>query len=124
MRSNLLLILILFPLASLMAQQRKIITGVVKNARGEPLSGVSVVESSKNGTTTDATGRYSLTLKSPSTKSVQFSYVGYLNRSISIEGKAEINIELKENESQNPLDEVIVVGTQQQNRRKTVASLS
>src|SRR5689334_21121224 len=110
MRLNLLLVLLLLPLISLLAQQGKVISGVVRNAKGEPLSGVSVVESSRNGTTTDANGKYSLTLKSASTRSVQFSYVGYVNRSLSIEGKSEINVELRENEAQNPLDEVIVVG--------------
>lgn len=121
---RLILLLILFPFAQLIAQQGRVITGVVKNAKGELLSGVSVVESAKNGTSTDASGKYSLTLKSPATKTIQFSYVGYLNRSVGLTGKSELNIELKENEAQNPLDEVIIVGTQQQNRRNTVASLS
>lgn len=106
------------------SQQNKVITGVVKNVKGEAVPGVSIVESSRNGTTTDKDGHFSITLRAATSRVLQISYVGYVNQSVNIEGKTSVTIELKENESQRSLDEVIIVGSQQQNRRKTIASMS
>ena len=71
-----------FSLASLllcstaaMAQSQK--TGVIKDANGEPLVGVTVLEQgTSNGTVTDVNGRYTLKTTKANAK-LKVSYVGY-----------------------------------------------
>lgn len=109
---------------ALHAQQLQVISGFVTDSKGSPLAGVSVKESSKNGTTTDENGKFSITLKSGSTTVLEFSYIGYLNQKVNIKGKSTIAVVLKENEAKTGLSEVVIIGTQQQSRRNTTASLS
>ena len=57
-----------------MAQNQ--VTGVIRDAQGEPLIGVSVVEAgTQNGVVTDVNGRYSLNVK-PGAK-LNVSYIGF-----------------------------------------------
>ena len=70
-----------------------IVTGRVTNSTGDPLAGVSIiVKGNTVGTSTDATGRYTI---SASEKSVLvFSYVGYVEKEISVGNQNLINVEL------------------------------
>lgn len=97
---------------------------MVKDAKGNPLSGVSVKESAKNGTTTNEKGMYTITLKSSSTTSLEFSYIGFLTQKVNVKGKSSVDIMMKENEAKAGLDEVVIIGTQRQSKRNTTAALS
>lgn len=83
------------------------ITGIVKDANGEPIIGANItVKGQSIGTITDIDGQF--TLDAPEDATLQVSYIGYTAQNIAIEGKKEFNITLKEDNKM--LDEVVVVG--------------
>ena len=89
--------------------QEQTLAGVVTDADGRPLAGVTVIEKgTTNGVSTAADGRYSLRLqKSPAT--IVFSYIGYesAERAL-VAGQTELSIVLKSAEI--AMDDVVVVG--------------
>jgi TonB-linked SusC/RagA family outer membrane protein len=88
------------------------VSGVVKDAQGSPLKGVSVaVKGTSNGTTTDTAGKFSLLV--PGTESVLiFSYVGFLEQEARAGNSSTIFITLLPDNT--TLSDVVVVayGTQ------------
>ena len=79
------------------AQQQVTIKGTVLSAStGEPLDGVSVVDSQNpsNGTVTDAKGAYQIKVSS-TTKGLSFSYLGYVTTEVLIAGRVQINVSLQ-----------------------------
>jgi TonB-linked SusC/RagA family outer membrane protein len=86
------------------------ISGTVKSETGEGLPGVSVVvKNTTRGTTTDAQGKYKLTIPDDGRAiTLVFSFVGYLNQEIAIGNRGSIDLQLVPNDKS--LDEVIVVG--------------
>lgn len=104
--------------------QEKTVTGTVTDGT-EPLIGVSVqVKGTSNGTMTDLDGKFSL--KNVPAKAVLLvSFVGFESQEVSVDGKTNINIVLKE--SSALLDEVVVVGFGSQKKANltgAVASVS
>jgi len=102
----------LFVSTVLLGQNNIQITGIVKDVKGESLTGVSIrIRNSSQGTMTDLNGQFSL--KVPDEKSeIAFSYIGF-NPRVELIGKKRIfNIQMTE--TANDLDEVVVVayGTQ------------
>ncbi|MBO9632783.1 MAG: TonB-dependent receptor [Chitinophagaceae bacterium] len=107
-RAVTLLFIQLFWALPLLAQQIPL-TGVVKNAKGETLKGVSVnVKGTSTGTTTNDQGIFSLNVPNENATLV-FSFVGHATLEQPVGKKRTFNIELKEG-SGNPLDEVVVIG--------------
>ncbi|MCD0489365.1 TonB-dependent receptor [Pedobacter sp. MC2016-14] len=84
------------------------VSGVISTNSGETLPGVSVkVKGTTVGAVTDVSGKF--TLSAPSSTSIlQVSYVGFQIQEISINGRNVINVKLQED--QTSLDEVLVVG--------------
>ena len=81
------------------------ITGRVIDGTGEPLIGVSILEKgTTNGTITDWDGNYTLNVSSDAT--LQFSYIGYKNEEIPVNGKTVIDLTMKEDTE--VLEEVVV----------------
>lgn len=70
---------------------------------GLPIIGVTIITASKNGTTTDMDGNY--TLEATEGELITFSYIGYSKQSV--EAKSLLNIQLKP--TSIGLDEVTVV---------------
>jgi len=103
-------------------QEKVTITGKITDQKGEPLIGASVVEKgTNNGTTSDGKGDY--TLKVSSNKAiVVFSYIGFLNEEIAVEGQSIINVQLAESSTQ--LNEVVVtaLGIQRKARGLTYST--
>lgn len=96
-------------------EQAKTITGTVVDNNNEPLVGVSVTLKGKDnvGVSTDIDGKYSITV--PDAKAVLvFSYIGFHSREITVGDKSVIDVTLEEN--MRELDEVVVVGFQQQKK--------
>ena len=90
------------------SQSRKQITGSVQDVQGNPLIGVSILETgTSNGTITDMNGTYSLNISSTNA-TLRFSYIGYEEQLIKIQGRNVINVKM--NEETSNLDEVVVVG--------------
>ena len=86
---------------------KKTITGVVADRRGEPLIGVTVrVEGENIGTATDIDGRFSL--EAPVGAKISFSYIGYVSQSHTVNKQNIYNVSLSEDSQ--VLEEVVVVG--------------
>ncbi len=99
------------------AQQR--VTGTVKDAQGEPLAGVSVIEvGTQNGVITDINGNYTLTVKNGA--SLTFSYVGFEPQTV--KAKSTLNIGLIEDNEL--LSEVVVVGYGTMQRKDVSSSIT
>lgn len=102
--------------ATAMAQGLR--TGVITDANGEPLVGVSVLEQgTQNGTTTDANGRYRLTTTKAGAK-LRVTYTGYEPQVIT-PGQ---NVKMKE--SDQTLNEVVVVGYGTMRRKDVTSSIT
>lgn len=87
--------------------QKKIVTGRVTDAAGEPIIGANVLDSkTKKGTITDIDGKFSLSVEDNSMLTI--SFIGYIEQRVSTKGNAPLKIKLNE-DSQN-LDEIVVVG--------------
>lgn len=83
-----------------------VVKGVVTDATGEPMVGVTVREqNTNNGVVTDINGNFSLKVKPNSV--IQFTYVGYKPLELQA-SQASGTIVMEENSEQ--LDEVVVVG--------------
>lgn len=96
------------------------ITGIVSDESG-PIPGVSVqVKGSSTGTVTDFDGKY--TIKADSDAVLVFSYIGYKNQEVSVNGKSILNVNLEVDVSS--LDEVVVVGYTSKKRGDVTGSIS
>lgn len=90
------------------AQKGNSVSGIVKDAAGEPLIGVSVHEAgTSNGVITDLDGKYTLVLKKDKS-SLQFSYIGYTPQTVSVNNRNNFIVVLKDDAI--GLQEVIVTG--------------
>ena len=84
------------------------ITGEVYNSNSEPLTGVAVVEKGKSsGTVTDRNGKFSITVSSPDA-TLALSSVGYAGAEEKLDGRDRVRITMYE--TQNTLDDVVVIG--------------
>ena len=93
--------------AGMMMAQKKSISGVVKDATGEPIIGASiVVVGTTVGTVTDLSGKFTLELPA-NAKNLEITYVGMEKKTVPITG-TEINVTLQDEST--GLDELVVVG--------------
>lgn len=84
------------------------IRGRVTEENGEPLPGVNVlIKGTTIGTTTDATGEYSLQVPD-ATSVLVFSFIGYITQEVAVGSQTTINITLSAD--MQALEEVVVVG--------------
>ena len=88
-------------------QQANKVTGIVKDANGEPVIGANVtVKGQSIGTITDIDGRF--VLDAPKDAVLQITYIGYVSQEVKVSGNKELNVVLKEDTE--TLDEVVVIG--------------
>lgn len=86
--------------------QQKAITGKVTDMNGEALIGVSVrLKGSAAGTSTDASGNFTLNLPSASGV-LEFSYIGYEPREVPVSSQSVYNVQLSS--SSESLSDVVV----------------
>lgn len=107
------LCLTLFGVSAAYGQQS--VKGVVNDQNGEPLPGVNIqVKGTTQGTSTNAQGAYSLTVKSAADTLV-FSFIGFQTQEIAIQGREEINVTMTPQAVESG-EELVVVGygTQEQ----------
>ncbi len=84
------------------------IAGTILDETGGPLVGVSVVErGTSNGTTTNAQGRYSLSVAGPEAVLV-FSFIGYVRQEQAVGTRAQLDLTMAPDTK--ALSEVVVVG--------------
>ena len=81
---------------ALMAQGGRIVTGIVRDASGEPVIAAAVYEKgTQNGVMTDADGKYSLKVSGPQSVIV-FSVLGFSEREETIGRRTVIDVTLEE----------------------------
>ncbi len=82
------------------------VTGTITDENGEPLPGVNVVEKgTTNGTLTDATGKFKLSVKSDKAI-LSISFIGYASQEIVV--GAQTSLTIKMNTDTKILNEVVV----------------
>ncbi|WP_170309854.1 SusC/RagA family TonB-linked outer membrane protein [Seonamhaeicola maritimus] len=109
-----------FTVVNLQAQNK--ISGVVKDAGGLPLPGVSVIQKgTTRGASTDFDGNYTLELTSGD-EILVFSYIGFKTIEIPVNGQTTINVTL--DEDIESLDEVVIVGYGTQKKESVVGAIS
>lgn len=97
------------------------VTGTVIDETGEPMIGVSVVaKGTSNGTATNFDGQFAL--KVPANAVLTFSYIGYQQQTVEVDGRSTINVTMKED--QQALDEVVVIGYGTVKRRDLTGAVS
>lgn len=97
------------------------IKGKVTGPDGSPIIGASVsIKGQKNGTVTDISGTYKL--QAPKNAVLTFSFIGYLPQDIPVNGRSDIEVKLEED--QKKLDEVVVVGYGQQKKKDVTGAIS
>ena len=104
---KLLFLVCVFGMQSIYAQT--IVTGTITDATdGSTLPGVNViVKGTTHGVSSDFDGNYSIEL-SDANVVLGFSFIGYADKEISVNGRSKINIMLEQ--SAESLDEVVVTG--------------
>lgn len=91
----------------------------MKDANGEPLIGVSVMEvGTNNGAVTDINGNYTLNVK-PGAK-LKLSYIGFTSKTIKASGNSQIVLD----EDNTALNEVVVVGYGTMRRKDVTSSIT
>lgn len=100
------------------AQQRRTITGTVKDEKGEPLPFVTVqVKGTTNGVTTNDEGVFSVTLQNDGAVLV-ISSIGYKSKEVAVGESTTINVVLGSNASE--LDEVVVTALGIEREKKSL----
>lgn len=95
------------------------VSGTVKDANGDPLIGVSVMEvGTNNGAVTDINGNYTLNVK-PGAK-LKLSYIGFTSQTV----KAGSNSQIVLQEDNTALNEVVVVGYGTMRRKDVTSSIT
>jgi TonB-linked SusC/RagA family outer membrane protein len=121
LRAGIFLLLLLCSIMSVYAQQTKTVTGTVVDAKGEAITGASIVV---KGTTvavlSDAVGRFTIQANAGAT--LVASFLGYQPQEILVGNQADITVVLAENALQ--LDEVVVVGYGTQKRAHLTGAVS
>lgn len=121
MRKLLLFMCMCFFVAQLHAQSR-VITGTIVDEKGLPVANASVlVKGTHHGTSTNAEGRFSLSVPNPNATLV-VSSINFTNREIALNGQASISVVLQS--SVAGIEEVVVVGYGTQKKSNLTASVS
>ena len=95
------------------------VSGTVKDANGEPLVGVSVMEvGTNNGAVTDINGNYTLNVK-PGAK-LKLSYIGFTPQTVKAGSINQIVLQ----EDNTALNEVVVVGYGTMRRKDVTSSIT
>jgi iron complex outermembrane receptor protein len=118
---------LLFALLILAGQQvcaqTKLITGTVQDEQNRPVQGASVtISGSRRGTTTDAAGKFSLSIPS-SAKSIVISSIGFANQEVNITDQTSFTINMTTGPTAS-LNDVVVVGYGTSRRRDLTGSVS
>ncbi len=102
-------------------EEKKKISGVVRDASGEPIIGASVIEKeTTNGTMTDIEGNFTLLVKPRSL--IVISSVGYKKAQLIAENRSSFSITLEE--ESKTLNEVVVVGYGTQKKADLTGSVA
>src|SRR5689334_5347022 len=103
--------------------QDRVVTGSIKDDAGIGMPGVNVLlKGTTTGTTTDADGRYSLSVPAGGDPVLVISFIGYLTQEQAIGSRSTIDVTMAVDVVQ--LSEVVVVGYGTQQKRDVTSSIS
>ncbi|WP_221284804.1 SusC/RagA family TonB-linked outer membrane protein [Mucilaginibacter sp. SP1R1] len=124
-RRKMFVILLLLNMVCIMVSaqtQSKLITGSVRDEKGESLPGVNIMlKGSTDGVSADANGIFSIRI--PDGKGILiFRFVGYSDQEIVVNGQTKLQVQMKP--ASKNLDEVVVVGYGTQKRTSVTAAVS
>lgn len=99
------------------------VSGLVNDSQsGDPLPGVNiVVQGSEQGTTTDADGKFELTVESLQDTLV-FSFIGYQTATVPLDGRTSLNVQLQPGTILG--EDIVVVGYGTQRKSDLTGSVS
>ena len=121
LKTRLALLVILLLNIPLFAQDSYTLTGTVSDSGNMPIPGVNVIKvGTTTGAATDFDGNYSINVTNGDV--LQFSYVGFVTKLVTINGQQTLNVSLVEDAAQ--LDEVVVVGYGTQKKSHLTGSIS
>ena len=116
-------LLILGLLATVFVANAQEIRGVVSDANGEPLIGVSVfVDGTTLGVSTGVDGDYVINVPDAKGKTLVYSMIGLATKEVVIGNNTTINVVLEEDA--NFLDETVVIGYATVKRRDLMGSVT
>jgi TonB-linked SusC/RagA family outer membrane protein len=119
---KMVLVTLICLLVSSLAQSQTKITGVIRDDKGAGLESVTVQEKgTKNATSTDPAGRFSITVKNQNAV-LTFSYVGFASKELVVGNQQFISVELVSISKIS--DEVVVVGYGTQKKINTTGAVS
>ena len=102
-------------------QQKKNVTGLVKDKAGEPIIGANViVKGTTSGVITDIDGRF--TIPASAGQVIEVSFIGFKTYSFPVDSKSDYNIVLQDDAEL--LEEVVVVGYGSQLKRSVTGAIS
>ncbi|MEZ5013575.1 MAG: SusC/RagA family TonB-linked outer membrane protein [Chitinophagales bacterium] len=107
------LLLIACAAPAMLFGQAATLSGVISDANGEPLIGVTVlIDGTSNGTISDLDGGYTLAFDAPGTYSISFNYIGFKKdtRSVTLASGQNMKLDLTMQEDALLLDAAVVVG--------------
>lgn len=107
-------------LSTTVALADHVVTGSVVDAKGEPMTGVTIMEagSKGNGTVTDLDGKFKL--KVSDNASLSISYIGYISQTL----KGGENMKITLREDNKTLDDVVVIGYGVQKKSDVTGSIA
>jgi TonB-linked SusC/RagA family outer membrane protein len=122
MKYKLLMFYLLFPIASIWAQNIEISGTVTSADDGLPIPGVSIlVEGTQKGTITDFDGNYALSNVAPEDNLI-FSFVGFSAQNIAIQNRTTIDIVLNADTQQ--LSDIVVTGYSRERKVDLTGAIS
>lgn len=118
------LVVLLLSSSQVMAQKVRVVTGHVYDPGKEALVGVTVAVkgSTSGGAITDENGRYMILVPNESGTVIVFSSIGFEKKEVTVGDKKVIDVTMTEKSAY--LDEVVVTGYQNVNRRELASAVS
>jgi TonB-dependent starch-binding outer membrane protein SusC len=100
--------------------QERVVSGTVKDENGAAMPGVNVlVVGTSNGTVTDASGKYSISIGSGSR--LLFSFIGYTSQEVAVGTSTTLDVSLKVDVTE--LSEIVVTGYASQEKKDLTGSV-
>lgn len=104
-----------------LTQQRRRVSGVIKDNEGETVIGASVaVKGTQMGTVTNIDGYFDMEV--PEDAILVISYIGYQTQEIPVRGRSTVDVVLKDDSQ--ALDEVVVIGYGTRSKRDVTTAIS
>ncbi len=121
LKTKLTLVAVMLFNITLFAQNEYVLSGSVVDADNVPIPGTNVIiVGTIKGAATDFDGNYQISVKSGDV--LQFSYIGYVTKTVIIADQKSLNVVLTEDSAQ--LDEVVVVGYGTQKKSTVTGAIS